>query len=106
MPSGRAPVYCIALKAKLNMLCRAVLMLYKKVASFTCSFKQGEGERLDERGRFFNDYTVVSLTALIATFDQLEVIDIWQVTTPLRGQDQTWVNGLVRKVLSAKVSSI
>lgn len=71
---------------------------------FYFSFKQGEDERLDERGRFFNDYTVVSLTALIAKFDQLEVIDTWQVTTLLRGQDQTWINGLVRKVLVPKLA--
>jgi len=69
---------------------------------FYFSFKQGDGERLDERGRFFNDYTLVSLNALIAKFDELEIIDVWQATTPLRDQDQTWINGLVRKVLVSK----
>lgn len=65
---------------------------------FYFSFKQGEGERLDERGRFFNDYTVESLGALIDTFEALEVMDVWRETTPLRGQVQTWINGIVRKV--------
>jgi mutator protein MutT len=65
---------------------------------FYFSFKYGEGERLDERGRFFNDYTVDSLEALIEKFTELEVVDIWRETTPLRGQVQAWINGIVRKV--------
>ena len=53
-------------------------------------------------GRFFNDYTLESLSTLIAKFeefDELEVIDVWQEAELLRGIDQTWINGLVRKVL-------
>jgi hypothetical protein len=66
-------------------------------------FKRGEGERLDDWGRFFNDYTLESLKTLIAKlnkneFDELDVIDLWEETELLRGKDQTWINGLVRKV--------
>ena len=67
---------------------------------FYFSFKHGEGERLDDWGRFFNDYTLESLKTLIAKFDELDVIDLWQETKLLRGKDQTWVNGLVSKVFS------
>jgi len=91
-------------KSQIEYVIQNCIDALKEGGVFYFSFKQGEGERLDERGRFFNDYTVASLNALIAKFDQLAVIDIWQVTTPLRGQDQTWINGLVRKVLVPKLA--
>lgn len=89
-------------KSQIEYVMQNCINALQEAGVFYFSFKQGEGERLDESGRFFNDYTVVSLKALIAKFDQLEVIDIWQATTPLRGQDQTWINGLVRKVVSPR----
>lgn len=47
--------------------------------------------------------TLESLKTLIAKFnenefDELDVIDVWEETELLRDKDQTWVNGLVRKV--------
>lgn len=75
----------------------------KEGGIFYFSFKHGVGERLDDWGRFFNDYTLESLRTLIAKFDELEIIDLWQETMPLRGQDQTWVNGLVRKMATSKL---
>jgi hypothetical protein len=70
----------------------------KEGGVFYFSFKHGEGERLDDWGRFFNDYTLESLKTLIAKFNELDVIELWQETELLRGKDQTWINGLVRKV--------
>ena len=55
-------------------------------------------QRLDERERFFNDYTLESSKNLIAKFDELEIVERWEETELLRGKDQTWINGLVRKV--------
>ncbi|MCJ8315217.1 MAG: 8-oxo-dGTP diphosphatase MutT [Pseudomonadales bacterium] len=89
-------------KSQIEYVMQNCIDALKEGGVFYFSFKQGEDERLDERGRFFNDYTVVSLNALIAKFDELETIDVWHTTTPLRGQDQTWINGFVRKVLGAK----
>jgi len=87
-------------KSQIEYVMQNCIDALQEAGIFYFSFKQGVGERLDECGRFFNDYTVASLNFLIAKFDQLEVIDIWEATTPLRGQDQTWINGLVRKVAS------
>lgn len=85
-------------KSQIEYVIHNCINALKNDGIFYFSFKHGEGERLDERGRFFNDYTLESLKTLIAKFDELDVIELWQETTPLRGKDQTWINGLVRKV--------
>lgn len=61
------------------------------------SFKHGSGEATDMRGRFFNNYTVASLEELVRKFDQLNILDSWVESNELRGQQQKWVNMLVRK---------
>ncbi len=85
-------------KSQIEYVMQNCIDALKEGGVFYFSFKQGVGERLDDWGRFFNDYTPESLKTLIAKFDELEVIELWQETALLRGKDQTWVNGLVRKV--------
>ena len=85
-------------KSQIEYVMQNCIDALKEGGVFYFSFKHGEGERLDERGRFFNDYTLDSLNTLIARFNEVDVIDIWQETTPLRGQEQIWLNGLIRKV--------
>jgi mutator protein MutT len=90
-------------KSQIEYVMQNCIDALKEGGVFYFSFKYGEGERLDDWGRFFNDYTLESLKALIAKlndneFDELDVIDLWQETELLRGKDQTWINGLVRKV--------
>lgn len=84
-------------KSQIEYVMKNCIDALKEGGVFYFSFKHGEGERLDDRGRFFNDYTLESLNSFIGQFDELEIINIWQETTPLRGQEQTWVNGIVRK---------
>ncbi|WP_426416761.1 NUDIX domain-containing protein [Aestuariirhabdus sp. LZHN29] len=64
---------------------------------FYFSFKSGVSPRVDSRGRFFNDYTLTKAKNLIARFSELTVIDVWEEEKPLRGANQYWINGLVRK---------
>jgi mutator protein MutT len=85
-------------KSQIEYVMQNCIDALKEGGVFYFSFKHGEGERLDDWGRFFNDYTVESLKDLIAKFDELDVIELWQETELLRGKDQTWINGLVRKV--------
>ncbi|MBU2643629.1 NUDIX domain-containing protein [bacterium] len=61
------------------------------------SFKWGDRETVDEKGRYFNNYTEDSLAALLADVTDLSVIDIWSHTMPLRNTEQKWVNALARK---------
>jgi len=86
-------------KSQIEYVMQNCIDALKEGGVFYFSFKHGEGERLDDWGRFFNDYTLGSLKTFIAKFDELEVIELWQETELLRGKDQTWINGLVRKVV-------
>ena len=61
------------------------------------SFKNGTEERIDERGRFFNDYTEMELVDLVEMQDNLTLVDSWVESKQLRGGSQTWVNVLVKK---------
>ena len=61
------------------------------------SFKQGVGERVDEKGRFFNDYTEMELVGLFKAQHDLTLVDSWIENKPLRGGMQSWVNTLVKK---------
>ncbi len=85
-------------KSQIEYVMQNCIDALKEGGVFYFSFKHGEGERLDDWGRFFNDYTLDSLKSLIAIFDELEVVELWQETELLRGKNQTWVNGLVRKI--------
>jgi hypothetical protein len=61
------------------------------------SFKWGESDGLDDRGRYFTQQTVDSLDTLIQSIPALTVMDVWSETRPLRGKEQTWVIALARK---------
>ena len=61
------------------------------------SFKEGEGEAVDEKGRLFTYYTQTTLKHELAAINSLLIIDCWQEIKPLRGKPQSWVNALVLK---------
>ena len=61
------------------------------------SFKYGTGERVDERGRFFNDYTEAELVDLLEVQHNLTLFDLWIENKQLRGEWQKWVNVLAIK---------
>ena len=62
------------------------------------SFKWGDKETYDKRGRYFNNYTDSSLLAVIQKVTSLTVLDIWSDVKPLRDGEQKWINALVKKV--------
>ncbi len=62
------------------------------------SFKWGNDETVDDKGRFFNNYTKTSLHELLQQNAQVYVHRIWSETTPLRGSEQQWVSALVGAV--------
>ncbi len=61
------------------------------------SFKQGNEERWDEHGRFFNDYSLESITEVIAQIQNIQHIDITTNNSILRGHEQTWLNIFLKK---------
>lgn len=61
------------------------------------SFKYGTGERIDERGRLFNDYTEAEMSKMLATHTNLDIVQMFTELKPLRGGFQNWLNVFVRK---------
>lgn len=60
------------------------------------SFKAGEGRRVDGPRVFF-DHSPGSLRRLLEGEARLEIIEIWQEESLVRGQAQSWVNALARR---------
>jgi SAM-dependent methyltransferase len=86
-------LHCTAYEMK-TLVPRLVTAL-KPGGIWYVSLKYGHGEGYDARGRYFNYYTRRDLRTLLAK-SPLCVVDIWEETKPLRGQDQTWLNALLR----------
>ncbi|MEH6559310.1 MAG: NUDIX domain-containing protein [Oceanicoccus sp.] len=63
------------------------------------SFKWGDENTVDGRGRHFTNFTEDTLTVLLEPIADFDVIKIWGETKPLRDEDQRWVSALVRKVV-------
>ena len=61
------------------------------------SFKWGEHESRDERGRFFSNFTVESLREILTMSTSLTVLRCWEEVKPLRNGEQRWVNLLAQR---------
>ena len=61
------------------------------------SFKHGDCERIDDRGRCFTDYTPESLRSTLDELNTVSILDIWTEVSQLRNADQCWVNALVKR---------
>jgi mutator protein MutT len=62
------------------------------------SFKKGETEYQDHKGRFFADYSPPRMEQLLARFPELKRLDLSESSSVLWGQHQQWLNVLVKKV--------
>jgi len=61
------------------------------------SFKKGHGERWDEKGRFFFDTTPDIIRKALCHIEKIDIIDIEEQESLLRGKSQAWVNVFFRK---------
>ena len=61
------------------------------------SFKKGQGERWDEKGRFFFDTTPDIIRQALCHIEKIDILDIEEQIRPLRDKRQTWVNVFFRK---------
>jgi mutator protein MutT len=61
------------------------------------SFKWGEVDSVDERGRHFTNFTEDRLVGLLGAVPDFTMINVWSETKPLRDGKQRWVNGLVKR---------
>lgn len=65
------------------------------------SFKWGNDETADDKGRYFNNYTLESLHDLVNQISSLAIIDEWVESKLLRGIEQKWTNILIRRICSS-----
>ncbi len=71
---------------------KAITAALKPRGIWYMSFKQGNNERWDDRGRFFNDYSMQTLTGLLDKIDRIEIIDIYEKTAAGPYGDECWLN--------------
>ena len=66
---------------------------------FYISFKYGENEYIDEKGRYFNCYTEETFNELISKVEGLDIMKIYKTIDIVPGRgDITWLNILCIKV--------
>lgn len=71
---------------------KAITAALKPQGTWYMSFKQGNSQRWDDRGRFFNDYSVQTLTRLLDKIDRIEIKDIYEKTAVGPYGDECWLN--------------
>jgi SAM-dependent methyltransferase len=59
-------------------------------------FKHGTGERVDARGRLFNDMDEPRLRALLVATPGIAIHRVWREDRPGRAGSTAWVNAIVR----------
>lgn len=83
---------------QLEMALQKIMDALRSGGILYTSFKEGGGITIDEKGRYFNNQTVNSLTSLLKSFPKNEIVEIWLDRSVLRSRKQTWVSALIRKV--------
>ena len=84
-------------KSEMGAVIQRMAKALKSNGIIYMSFKYGEGEHFDERGRFFNDYTEVEMSNMLAEHSDLHVVELFTESKPLRSGFQTWVNVFAKK---------
>ena len=84
-------------KSEIKNVFKRLIAALKLGGVWFMSFKVGEGEQFDARGRFFNNYTEHSLKTLINSFDELVLQNMWVSKSEIPNGTQEWVNAIVSK---------
>jgi SAM-dependent methyltransferase len=85
-------------KAEMQVVLQRMTQALKADGILYMSFKYGTDERVDERGRFFNDYNEAELSNLLLKHSALQVVEIFTESKPLRNGFQDWLNVFVKKL--------
>lgn len=84
-------------RAQLNDVFKRVLDSLKFGGVAYMSFKWGEVQCVDSRDRYFTNFTTQSLRDLLKSEPDVEIIDVWESESILRGEGQKWSNAIIRK---------
>jgi mutator protein MutT len=85
-------------KSQMSSVLLNIYQALKDDGVLYASFKWGENESSDERGRFFNNYTSENLITLIESIGGFKILACWEEDKSLRNSTQRWVNLITRKV--------
>ena len=84
-------------KVEMSTVMQKMTLALKPNGIIYMSFKYGSNERVDERGRFFNDYTEADISKMLLEHSDLHIIQIFTESKPLRNGFQKWLNVFAKK---------
>lgn len=84
-------------KSQMKDVMQRVMTALKPGGVVFASFKWGNEETVDAKGRFINNYTEDSLRVLLEGIETADIIRLWSETSILRDAEQRWVSVLIRK---------
>lgn len=73
-----------------------IFRVLKKDGVLYFSVKEGEFEGLRE-GRYFTDYTIEKIKALIKDVSDVNIVDIWKTEEVRQEYTVNWINVIIRK---------
>lgn len=85
-------------KAEIDSVLQKITKSLKSNGVVYMSFKLGTDERIDERGRFFNDYNEADMSKILLEHSDLHILEIFTESKPLRNGFQDWLNVFCKKV--------
>jgi len=89
-------------RAEIEDTFRAIGDALKAQGIWYMSFKKGEGERWDNHGRFFNDYSMRTITGLLNKIEWVEILHINETIAAGSYEDECWLNVFLKKTSSAR----
>ena len=89
-------------KSEIDDTFRAIGAALKTRGIWYMSFKKGTEERWDDHGRFFNDYSIRTLTRLLNKIEWVEIVDIYEKTAPGSYGDECWLNIFLKKTRTGR----
>lgn len=87
-------------KSDMDAVLQRITQVLKPDGILYMSFKYGTDERVDERGRFFNDYTEAEMSELLGQHSDLRILELFTESKPLRNGFQVWLNVFCKKLNS------
>jgi SAM-dependent methyltransferase len=84
-------------KAEMSTVMQRMNMALKPDGIIYMSFKYGTDERIDERGRFFNNYTETDMSKMLLDHSDFYIVELFTESKPLRSGIQNWLNVIVKK---------
>lgn len=81
----------------LNPVIGILITALKRGAILYASWKAGDGERYDEFGRYFFDYTEKEISNIFSNREDVEILKCWTTCDIMTRMNEKWTNILIRR---------